>query len=109
MKNGISQLVSGANALASGAGQLKDGAVTLADGASQVADGAGTLNESLVTLNNEAIKKMISAYNGDVKDSVERLQAAMEAATEYDSFGGKSDNTAGVTKFIIKTAAIAAE
>ena len=109
LKNGISQLVSGANALASGAGQLKDGAVTLADGASQVADGAGTLNESLVTLNNEAIKKMISAYNGDVKDSVERLQAAMEAATEYDSFGGKSDNTAGVTKFIIKTAAIAAE
>ena len=109
LKNGISQLVSGANALASGAGQLKDGAVTLADGASQVADGAGTLNESLVTLNNEAIKKMISAYNGVVKDSVERLQAAMEAATEYDSFGGKSDNTAGVTKFIIKTAAIAAE
>ena len=83
--------------------------MTLADGASQVADGAGTLNESLVTLNNEAIKKMISAYNGDVKDSVERLQAAMEAATEYDSFGGKSDNTAGVTKFIIKTAAISAE
>lgn len=109
LKDGISQLVNGANALASGAGQLKDGAVTLADGASQVADGAGTLNESLVTLNNEAIKKMISAYNGDVKDSVERLQAAMEAATEYDSFGGKSDNTAGVTKFIIKTAAIAAE
>lgn len=109
LKDGISQLVSGANALASGAGQLKDGAVTLADGASQVADGAGTLNESLVTLNNEAIKKMISAYNGDVKDSVERLQAAMEAATEYDSFGGKSDNTAGVTKFIIKTAAISAE
>ncbi len=109
LKNGISQLVSGANALASGAGQLKDGAVTLADGASQVADGAGTLNESLVTLNNEAIKKMISAYNGDVKDSVERLQAAMEAATEYDSFGGKADNTASVTKFIIKTAAISAE
>lgn len=109
LKDGISQLVSGANALASGAGQLKDGAVTLADGASQVADGAGTLNESLVTLNNEAIKKMINAYNGDVKDSVERLQAAMEAATEYDSFGGKSDNTAGVTKFIIKTAAISAE
>lgn len=109
LKEGISQLVTGANALASGAGQLKDGAVTLADGASQVADGAGTLNESLVTLNNEAIKKMVSAYNGDVKDSVERLQAAMEAATEYDSFGGKSDNTAGVTKFIIKTAAISAE
>ncbi len=109
LKNGISQLVSGANALASGAGQLKDGASTLADGASQVADGAGTLNESLVSLNNDAIKKMVSAYNGDVKDSVARLQAAMEAATEYDSFGGKSDNTAGVTKFIIKTAAIAAE
>lgn len=123
LKDGISQLVNGANALASGAGQLKDGAVslkdgvgtlkngvdTLADGASQVADGAGTLNESLVSLNNDAIKKMVNAYNGDVKDSVERLQAAMEAATEYDSFGGKSDNTAGVTKFIIKTAAISAE
>lgn len=123
LKEGISQLVNGANALASGAGQLSDGAVSLKDGAGtlktgvdqlkdgagQVADGAVTLNESLVTLNNEAIKKMISAYNGDVKDSVERLQAAMEAATEYDSFGGKSDNTAGVTKFIIKTAAISAE
>lgn len=123
LKNGISQLVNGANALASGAGQLKDGAVSLKngagtlktgvdqlkDGAGQVADGAATLNESLVTLNDEAIKKMINAYNGDVKDSVERLQAAMEAATEYDSFGGKADNTAGVTKFIIKTAAISAE
>ena len=106
--NGYS-LVSGANALASGAGQLKDGASTLADGASQVADGAGTLNESLVSLNNDAIKKMVSAYNGDVKDSVARLQAAMEAATEYDSFGGKSDDAAGVTKFIIKTAAISAD
>ena len=109
LKDGISQLVNGANALASGAGQLKNGASTLADGASQVAEGAGTLNESLVSLNNDAIKKMVSAYNGDVKDSVARLQAAMEAATEYDSFGGKSDNTAGVTKFIIKTAAISAE
>ena len=123
LKNGISQLVNGANALASGAGQLKDGAVSLKsgagtlktgvdqlkDGAGQVADGAATLNESLVTLNDEAIKKMISAYNGDVKDSVARLQAAMEAATEYDSFGGKADNTAGVTKFIIKTATISAE
>lgn len=123
LKNGISQLVNGANALASGAGQLKDGAVSLKsgagtlktgvdqlkDGAGQVADGAATLNENLVTLNDEAIKKMISAYNGDVKDSVARLQAAMEAATEYDSFGGKSDDAAGVTKFIIKTAAISAE
>ena len=123
LKEGISQLVNGANALASGAGQLSEGAVSLKDGAGtlktgvdqlkdgagQVADGAVTLNQSLVTLNNEAIKKMVSAYNGDVKDSVERLQAAMEAATEYDSFGGKSDNTAGVTKFIIKTAAISAE
>ncbi len=109
LKDGISQLVNGANALASGAGQLKDGASTLADGASQVADGAGTLNESLVSLNNDAIKKMVSAYNGDVKDSVARLQAAMEAATEYDSFGGKSDDAAGVTKFIIKTAAISAD
>lgn len=109
LKDGISQLVNGANALASGAGQLKNGASTLADGASQVAEGAGTLNESLVSLNNDAIKKMVSAYNGDVKDSVARLQAAMEAATEYDSFGGKSDNTAGVTKFIIKTAAISAD
>lgn len=109
LKDGISQLVNGANALASGAGQLKNGASTLADGASQVADGAGTLNESLVSLNNDAIKKMVSAYNGDVKDSVARLQAAMEAATEYDSFGGKSDDVAGVTKFIIKTAAISAD
>ena len=109
LKDGISQLVNGANALASGAGQLKNGASTLADGASQVADGAGTLNESLVSLNNDAIKKMVSAYNGDVKDSVARLQATMEAATEYDSFGGKSDDAAGVTKFIIKTAAISAD
>lgn len=123
LKNGISQLVNGANALASGAGQLKDGAVSLKsgagtlktgvdqlkDGAGQVADGAAALNENLVALNDEAIKKMISAYNGDVKDSVARLQAAMEAATEYDSFGGKSDDAAGVTKFIIKTAAVSAE
>lgn len=109
LEEGISQLVNGANALANGSIQLQDGANKLADGATEVADGAGTLNDSLVTLNNEAIKKMVRAYNGDVKDSVRRLQAAMEAATEYDSFGGKSPEAAGVTKFIIKTEAISAE
>lgn len=102
LKEGISQLVNGANA-------LKDGATMLTDGANQVADGAGTLSESLASLNQDAIKKMVQAYNGDVKDALLRLQAAMEASTEYDSFAGIADGDAGVTRFIIKTAAISAE
>ena len=102
LKEGINQLVNGANA-------LKNGATLLSDGANQVADGAGTLNESLISLNQDAIRKMVQAYNGDVKDAVFRLQAAMEAATEYDSFAGIADGDSGVTRFIIKTAAISAE
>lgn len=102
LTEGISQLVSGANA-------LKDGAAQLSDGADQLSDGAGTLNEGLAALNQDAIKKMVQAYNGDVKDAVARLQAAMEAATEYDSFGGIAEGDAGVTRFIIKTGAISAE
>lgn len=102
LKEGINQLVNGADA-------LKNGATMLSDGANQVADGAGTLSESLASLNQDAIKKMVQAYNGDVKDAVARLQAAIEAATEYDSFAGIADDDAGVTRFIIKTAAISAE
>ena len=102
LKEGINQLVNGADA-------LKDGATMLSDGANQVADGAGTLSESLASLNQDAIRKMVQAYNGDVKDALLRLQAAMEASTEYDSFAGIADGDAGVTRFIIKTAAISAE
>lgn len=114
-ENGYS-LVSGANALADGTSTLagsvpalQDGISQLVNGATALADGAGTLSSSLVSLNNDAIKKMVNAYNGDVKDAVLRLQAAMEAATEYDSFGGILEDNSGMTKFIIKTAAISAE
>ena len=52
---------------------------------------------------------MVNSYNGDVKDFADRIQEVMDAGKEYDSFGGKANDTSGNVKFIIKTGAIKAE
>ena len=52
---------------------------------------------------------MVNAYNGDVKDFADRLQAVIDAGKTYESFAGKKDDIAGNVKFIIKTGEIKAD
>ncbi|MBQ9198660.1 MAG: hypothetical protein IJ141_00580 [Lachnospiraceae bacterium] len=100
---GTSQLVTGSNQLATGSSQLADGSAKIEDGVKQLSDGANKLSDGMNEFNNTAIKKIVEAYNGDIKDIAGRLQAVMEASSEYQTFTEINDGDAGITKFIIKT------
>lgn len=99
LATGTTQLVDGSNKLATGSEQLQDGVKQLADGASELSDGMNQFN-------NEAIKKIVEAYNGDIKDIAGRLDAVFEASSEYQTFTEINDGDTGVTKFIIRTSGI---
>lgn len=99
LTGGVSQLLSGANSLSSGAGQLKDGVRQLAEGSGQLKDGINQFNR-------EAIEKLATAYDGDVKSFVGRMSAMLEVSMEYETFTELKDGDTGVTKFIIKTEGI---
>lgn len=106
LANGSATLVSNNEALKSGAsavcdatGQLKDGVGTLQDGAHQLADGVVEFNES-------GIEKIVNSYNGDIKPLLERMQAVIDAGSEYQTYTDIADGVNGSVKFIYKTAAI---
>ena len=102
LEAGINQLAEGADLLAVGSSQLTDGAGKLADGSEKLSGGIEQFNK-------EAIGKLISTYNGDVKDLAERVQAVLKASSEYETFTGLCDGDSGTTKFIIKTEGISAD
>ncbi len=102
LEAGINQLAEGADLLAAGSSQLTDGAGKLADGSEKLSGGIEQFNK-------EAIGKLISTYNGDVKDLAERVQAVLKASSEYETFTGLCDGDSGTTKFIIKTEGISAD
>lgn len=110
LASGSSQLATGSSQLATGTTQLVDGSNKLAtgseqlqDGVKQLADGANELSDGMNQFNNEAIKKIVEAYNGDIKDIAGRLEAVFEASSEYQTFTEINDGDTGVTKFIIRT------
>lgn len=116
LTSGIDQLYDGSQTLASknielnsGISKLKDGTSQLIDGILQLKDGSLELSEGIVKFDEEGIEKMVNAYNGDVKDFADRLQAVIDAGKTYESFAGKKDDIAGNVKFIIKTGEIKAD
>lgn len=116
LKDGIGRLLSGANQLVSNNAALKDGVSALSDGASQISDGvvklddgAHELADGLEEFDEKAISKIVDAYNGDIKDLVDRLEAIAQAGDDYTTFSGAAEDTDTMTKFIFRTAAISAD
>lgn len=116
LKNGINQLVSGANELTGNNAALKDGVAKLSDGAGQISDGvvklddgAHELHDGLKEFDKKAVKKIMDAYHGDVKDLAERIKEIMRAGENYRTFSGAPENMDATTKFIIRTDSIKAE
>lgn len=110
LKSGIGQLVAGADELTGNNAALKDGVAKLSDGAGQISDGAGKLgdgahelSDGLDEFDKKAVKKMVDAYNGDVKELAERLKEIMRAGEDYRTFSGASEHMDATTKFIFRT------
>ncbi len=103
LQTGAGTLISNNDTLNNGAQSLADGAVQIQDGVSQLDEGANTLADGLLTFNNEGIQKLADAYNGDVKDLLEHVEAVMDAAEDYTTFTGAAEDQTSTVKFIIKT------
>ena len=113
LKNGIGQLVSGADeltgnnkALKDGVAKLSDGAVKISDGAGRLGNGAHELSDGLKEFDKKAVKKMLDAYNGDVKELTERIKEIAKAGENYRTFSGAPEGMDATTKFIFRTEGI---
>ncbi|MCR5670158.1 MAG: hypothetical protein K6G10_04065 [Butyrivibrio sp.] len=103
LNDGAQELKDGAKDLDNGAGELNDGVKELNDGAIKLDDGVQELLDGMVKFDNEGIKKIYDAFDGDLTDFADRLQAIQKAGTNYKTFGGSSDDIDSSVKFVIKT------
>lgn len=97
LANGAVQVDAGAGKLVTYMGQLTEGAETLSDGADTLASGMAKFNKT-------GIQKLVSAMNdSDIKSTVNRVKATLDAASDGSFIGGKQDGQSGESKIIFKT------
>ena len=109
LKTGSDKLVANNDTLNKGAKQLNEATTTVSDGVSKLDDGANELKDGMKEFNDEAIQKLISSYNGDVKKLVNRINATSRAAQDYTTFTKTADGVNSNVKFIIKTDGVSAD
>lgn len=105
----VPELVNGVNSLNDGAGKLKDGTGAIVDGVNQLGDGAHELADGIVTFNDEGIEKILNSYNGDIEPLMTRIQAVLDAGSDYQIFTDAAEGVNGSVKFIYKTDAVKVE
>lgn len=88
-----------------GVDKLNTSAPALKDAVSQITDGAKTLADGTSKFYDEGIKAIIDKID-DVTPVITRLKATLDISKDYQSFGGKSDDMTGSTKFIYRTESI---
>lgn len=115
---GVNKLDAGANKLDAGTTKLANGAVQvdvgvgklvtymgqLTEGAETLSDGADTLASGMATFNKTGIQKLVSTMkDSDIKSTVNRIKATLDAASDGSFIGGKQDGQSGESKIIFKT------
>ena len=97
LANGAVQVDAGAGKLVTYMGQLTEGAETLSDGADTLANGMATFNKT-------GIQKLVSTLkDSDIKSTVNRVKATLDAASDGSFIGGKQEGQSGESKIIFKT------
>lgn len=97
LNSGAAQLDAGAGKLVTYMGQPTEGAETLSDGADTLASGMATFNKT-------GIQKLVSTMkDSDIKSTVNRVKATLDAASDGSFIGGKQDGQSGESKIIFKT------
>ncbi|MCR4756958.1 MAG: hypothetical protein K5792_04075, partial [Butyrivibrio sp.] len=100
------ELVDGTKKLNDGAGELNNGVSELNDGAIKLDDGVQELLDGMTKLDEEGIKKLYEAFDGDLSEFSDKMQAIQIAGENYTTFGGANADEDSSVKFIIKTDSI---
>lgn len=121
--DGFDEISTGVSKISKGTDNLKSGTATLASSTKMlvsandsltaasvdIKDGAYELATGVEKFNTEAINKICSYINSDVKDIATRVEKLQELAEEYEGFSKSSEDTNKETKFIIVTDSIKAK
>ena len=84
-----------------------DGAGKLKDGAKELSDGTVTLSDGMAEYSGEGIGKLLDALDdADLTSVYKRLDSKIDAAGQYKSFTGVSDEMDGDVTFLIRTDSI---
>ena len=101
---GTTKLAKGAVQVDAGAGKLVTYMGQLTEGAEDLSDGADTLANGMATFNKTGIQKLVSTLkDSDIKSTVNRVKATLDAASDGSFIGGKQDGQSGESKIIFKT------
>ena len=96
-------LVDGAYKLNDGTNQLNDGVKELYDGVVELDDGVQELVDGVIKFDEEGIDKLYEVFDGDLTEFTDKLTAIQKAGSNYNTFGGASDDIDSSVKFIIRT------
>ena len=102
---GLQTYTAGVAEAAAGAVKLNKNMPDLIDGVKKLRDGSLELADGIKELNEEGIEKLVDAFDGDLTELSDRLQATIDVSRDYRSFIGSGDSGDGV-KFIFRTDAI---
>lgn len=102
---GLQTYTAGVAEAAAGAVKLNRNMPDLIDGVKKLRDGSLELADGIKELNEEGIEKLVDAFDGDLTELSDRLQATVDVSRDYRSFIGSGDSGDSV-KFIFRTDAI---
>ncbi len=100
---GLKSYTAGVAEAKAGAVKINGSMPDLIDGVKKLRDGAGELADGLKQLNEEGIQKIVDAFDGDLSELSDRLQATIDVSRDYQGFTMSSGS--GV-KFIFRTESI---
>ena len=97
---GALKLDSGAAALSTGLNTLQSNIAPLISGVEKLDFGAAELNSGMIQFNEEGIKKLVSVFDGDIDELLNKANELLDASKEYKNFSGIADGMDGSVKFI---------
>ena len=113
LNQGAGSLKNGADSLSAGAGQLYDGILTmqngtpaLIDGVTRLRDGAMELTGGLKEFDEQGVRKLADAFDGDLGELMDRVDAVKAVSQRYNTFSGVSPDMDGQVKFLWRTEAV---
>ena len=113
LNQGAGSLKNGADSLSAGAGKLYDGILTmennvpaLIDGVTRLRDGAMELTDGLKEFDEQGVRKLADAFDGDLGELMDRVDAVKAVSQRYNTFSGVSPDMDGQVKFLWRTESV---
>lgn len=103
---GTQTLANAVPSLTEGITKLTDASLLIQEGVDKLDNGSHQLADGILQFNEEGIDKLVNAYDGDVKELANKIQAVLDAGESYQIFTDIANDTNGSVKFIYKLGSV---